>query len=98
MIAVIAKLTVKPEKKEKALETIQTLMKHVAEEEGTVSYSVNMSDQEPDTLVFIEHYRDMDALSAHSESPHFKEFMKQSAEFAAARPEITVYNQIASIY
>ena len=98
MIAVIAKLPVKPEKKEKALETIQTLMRRVAEEEGTVSYTINMSDQDPDTLVFIEHYRDMDALTAHSESPHFKEFMKQSAEFATARPEITVYNQIASIY
>lgn len=97
MIAVIAKLAVKPEKKEEALESIQNLMKYVADEEGTVSYSVNMNEQDPDTLVFIEHYRDMEALAAHSESPHFKEFMKQSKEFAATRPEITVYNQIASI-
>lgn len=97
MLAVIAKLPVQPEKKQEALETIRDLMTHVAEEEGTLSYTLNINDQDPDTLVFIEHYRDMDALSAHSSSPHFKEFMKQSMSFAAGKPEITVYNQIDAI-
>ncbi len=97
MLAVIAKLPVQPEKKQEALETIKDLMSHVAKEEGTLSYSLNINEQEPDTLVFIEHYRDMDALSAHSSTPHFKEFMKQSMTFAAGKPEITVYNQIHSI-
>ncbi len=97
MIAVIAKLPVRPEKKEEALETVQSFMSKVAEEEGCVSYTLNINDQDPDTLVFIEHYRDMRALGAHSESPHFKEFMKQSKAFAAGKPEITVYNQVAAV-
>lgn len=97
MLAVIAKLPVKPEKNQEARETIRDLMSHVAAEEGTLSYTLNINDQDPNTLVFIEHYRDMAALSAHSESPHFKEFIKQSMNFAAGKPEITVYNQIESI-
>jgi quinol monooxygenase YgiN len=97
MIAVIARIPVKPEKKEQALETIRNLMTKVAEEEGTLSYSVNINEQDPDTLVFIEHYRDMDALSVHGQTPHFKDFMKQAAEFASGKPEITVYKQVASI-
>jgi quinol monooxygenase YgiN len=97
MIAVIAKIPVQPEKKEDALEAVKTLMTHVSQEEGTLLYTVNINDQDPNTLVFIEQYRDMEALNAHGASPHFKEFMKQSKEFAAGKPEINIYNQVASI-
>ena len=97
MIAVIAKIPVVPEKKQQALEVIRNLMKEVANEEGTLFYSVNVSDQDPNTLVFIERYKDMEAVSAHSSTPHFKEFMSKVAEFGAAKPEITLYQEIESV-
>lgn len=97
MIAVIAKVPVIPEKKQEALDAVKILMSNVAGEEGTLSYTLNVNQKDPNTLVFIERYRDSKALQAHGETPHFKDFMGKAAGFAAGKPEITVYEEIDSI-
>ncbi|MGB9499839.1 MAG: putative quinol monooxygenase [Dissulfuribacterales bacterium] len=97
MIAVIAKIPVQPEKKEEALEAVKKLMAQVAKEKGTLYYTLNINDKEPDTFVFIERYQDMDALTVHSSTPHFKEFMENAMTFAAGAPEINVLNEIDAI-
>jgi quinol monooxygenase YgiN len=97
MIAVIAKIPIVPEKKNEALEEIQNLMKEVAKEEGTLFYSVNVNKKDPNTLVFIERYQDMDAVTAHSTAPHFKEFTSRAAGFFAGKPEIILYEELESV-
>ncbi|MDZ7833539.1 MAG: putative quinol monooxygenase [Desulfobacterales bacterium] len=97
MIAVIAKLPVIPEKREAALAAAKELMAGVADEEGTINYSLNIDEQDPDTFIFIERYQDMAALTAHSATPHFKAFMERAAEFAAEAPEIRVLTELESI-
>jgi len=97
MIAVIAKIPVQKEKKEDALAAVKTLMAGVAKEEGTLYYTLNIDEKNPDTLVFMERYKDMDALTAHSSTPYFKEFMEKAKTFAAGPPEISVLNEIDSI-
>jgi quinol monooxygenase YgiN len=39
----------------------------------------------------------MDAVSAHSSTPYFKDFMGKVAGFAAGKPEITLYEEIESV-
>ena len=97
MIAVIAKVPLKPENKEEAIEEVKALMAKVAEEEGTLYYTVNIDQNNPDTLVFIERYKDMNALSAHGSTPHFQEFMGKAMSFAAGPPEIVTLNELHSI-
>ena len=97
MISVIAKVPVQTEKKEEALAAVKKLMAQVTKEEGTLYYTLNINDKEPDTFVFIERYQDMDALTVHSSTPHFKEFMEKAMTFAAGAPEITVLNEVDSI-
>lgn len=97
MLSVIAKLPVQPEKKQEALDAVKALMSKVSQEEGTLFYSVNVNEKDPNTLVIIERYRDRDALDAHGSTPHFKEFMSQAANFAAGKPEITVYEEIEAV-
>ena len=97
MIAVIAKVPTQPEKKDEAIEAVKKLMAQVAKEEGTLSYTLNIDKKNPDTLVFIERYLDMDSLSVHSATPHFKEFMEKAMSFASGHPEITVLEEIDSI-
>jgi quinol monooxygenase YgiN len=97
MIAVIAKIPVKPEAKDEAIEEIKALMAKVAEEEGTLHYTLNVDRNNPDTLVFIERYTDMDALKAHGATEHFQEFMGKSMNFAAGPPDIVVLEEIHSI-
>ncbi|HMA86943.1 MAG TPA: putative quinol monooxygenase [Desulfosalsimonadaceae bacterium] len=97
MIAVIATLPVKPEKREEALAAVKELMAGVADEDGTIDYTLNIDEQDPDTFIFIERYQDMAALTAHSATPHFKAFMDKASEFAADAPEIRVLTELESI-
>jgi quinol monooxygenase YgiN len=97
MIAVIAKIPVKPEAKDEAIEAVKVLMAGVAKEEGTLHYTLNIAQNDPNTLVFMERYKDMDALSVHGSTPHFQEFMEKSMSLAAGPPEIVVMDEIHSI-
>ena len=97
MIAVIAKVPIQVEKKEAALAAAKKLIEKVATEEGTLYYTLNMDENNPDTLIFIERYKDMDALAAHGSTPYFKEFMESAMTFAAGKPEINLFKEINSI-
>ncbi len=97
MIAVIAKLPVKPEARDDAIAGVKSLMAKVAEEEGTLHYTLNIDQNNPDVLVFIERYTDMDALGRHSSTPHFQEFMGKVGSFMAGPPEIVTLEEIQSI-
>jgi quinol monooxygenase YgiN len=97
MLSVIARIPVKEEKFDEAVEAFKQLMSEVAKEEGTLSYSLNVSKAEPLTLVVMERYKDKEALAAHSATPHFKAFSAKGAEFFAGKPDILVLNELASI-
>jgi quinol monooxygenase YgiN len=97
MIAVIAKIPVKPESKEEAIKEIKRLMAKVAKEEGTLHYSVNIDQNNPNTLVFVERYKDVGALGIHGSTPYFQEFMGKSSSFTSGPPEIIVMDEILSI-
>ncbi len=43
-------------------------------EPGCVSYIPHQLQDDPDTVLIYEQYRDDQALAAHRESPHFKQF------------------------
>jgi len=97
MISVIAKIPIKEGKFEEAIQAFQELMVQVAKEEGTLSYTLNRAQSNPNTLVIMERYKDKAALDAHSSSPHFKAFLPRSAALMAGKPEITVMEEIHSI-
>jgi quinol monooxygenase YgiN len=97
MISVIAKVPVKPDAKENAIKEVKALMAEVAKEKGTLHYTLNVNPNEPNTLVFMERYKDMDALSAHGSSPAFLEFMGKAGAFMSGPPEIVTFEEIHSI-
>ena len=97
MIGLIAHVPVQEGKVEEAIEMFRELMLKVAEEEGTLSYTLNRSEKDPNTLVMMERYKDKSALDFHSSSPHFKEFSSKLPAILAGKPEIVVMEEIASI-
>ena len=97
MIAVIAKVPIKSENKDEAIAEVKVLMSKVAEEEGTLHYTLNIDQNDPDTFVFIERYKDMEALGAHGSTQHFQDFMGKAMSFAAGPPEIITLDEIHSI-
>ena len=97
MIALVAKLPIKEGKVDEFIEIFKGLMAHVAEEDGTLMYTLNRDQADPNTLIVMERYRDKAALDAHSSTPHFKEFFKKSGEFIAGRPEMIMMDEVAAI-
>jgi quinol monooxygenase YgiN len=94
MISVIAKLVVQDGKTEEILAAFKTLLPQVANEKGTLLYSLNTNPNDPNAIVVIERYVDKAALNEHSSTPHFKAFSKTLGAVLAAKPEITILQEI----
>ena len=97
MISVIAKIPIKEGKVEEAIDAFKGLMVQVAKEEGTLMYTMNRAQSNPNTLIIMERYQDKAALDIHSSTPYFKAFFAKSREFIGGKPEITVLEEIHSI-
>jgi quinol monooxygenase YgiN len=96
MVSVIAKLPIKEGKVEEAIAAVKELMVQVAREEGTLMYTLNRDQSNPNTLVIMERYKDKAAFDVHSSTPHFKAFFAKSKAFIGGRPEIAVMEEIHS--
>jgi quinol monooxygenase YgiN len=96
MISMIAKLPVKEDKVEEAIAAIKEFMVQVAKEEGTLSYTLNRDPKNPNTLVFMERYKDKAALDAHMASPHFQAFLAKGMPMLAGQPEMITMEEICS--
>jgi quinol monooxygenase YgiN len=97
MLSIIAKIPVKEEKLNEAIEAVKQLMMGVGKEDGTLFYTLNISKSAPNTLVIMERYKDKEALGVHSSTPHFKSFMSKAGELFSGKPEITIMDELASI-
>jgi quinol monooxygenase YgiN len=94
MISVIARLMVQEGKAEQIIDTFREFLKSVANEEGTMLYSLNRKPSDPNTIVVIERYKDKEALNAHSGSIHFKEFSAKLGSVLAAKPDIMILDEL----
>ena len=96
MISLIAKLPIKEDKMDEAVAAIRELVTEVAKEEGTMFYTLNRDSKNPNTLVFMERYRDKDALNVHSNTPNFKAFFAKSGAWLSGKPEVMFMEEILS--
>ena len=76
MLAIIAKMKIKEGSIDEAIKLFEAVVPKVREEDGTLAYGICRDKANPNLLVVIERYRDMEAIQAHSSSAHFKEFSK----------------------
>jgi quinol monooxygenase YgiN len=97
MLGLIANIPVQEGKVEEAIEMFRGLMVKVAEEEGTLSYTLNRSNNDPNILVVMERYKDKAALDFHASTRHFKEFSSRLPAILAGKPEINVLEEVLSI-
>jgi quinol monooxygenase YgiN len=73
---------------------LQASLEHVRRsrtEPGCLLHSVHQSVEDPLLVVFLEHWADRDALTAHFAQPGSNEFVKTVAALAAERPSIEIY-------
>ncbi len=67
--SIFAKLTAKPGKRDEVVAAFEKMAAAVADEPGTLVYSVNLDNADENALWIFELYTDDEALAAHSSSP-----------------------------
>ena len=72
MISFIVRLKFAAEERSDIAETLRLLAAASRQEPGCVSYIPHQVEDDPDTVVIYEQYRDAAALTAHRASDHFK--------------------------
>ena len=94
MIHVIAIITAKPGQREKILEAARANLANVRAEDGCIEYNIALDAEDigpfqaklgADTFVFVEKWRDANALKAHAAAPHMKEYGGKIKDFVASR-------------
>jgi quinol monooxygenase YgiN len=72
MVSFVVRFKFAPEDRAEMAEAARVLAAASRLEPGCVSYIPHTSEDDPDTIVIYEQYRDDEALAAHRETPHFK--------------------------
>lgn len=83
MVYVIAHLKAHAGKGDEVVALAAPLIESTRKEAGCISYELYRKAAEPDTLVFVESWRDRAAVDAHFSEPHLKSFQAAMAELLA---------------
>jgi quinol monooxygenase YgiN len=75
-LTIVATITVKAEYKEDVYKAIKTVVDATRKESGNIFYDVFEDVKNPLKLTFIETWKSQDAINAHNNSTHFKDFVK----------------------
>ena len=97
MLTVVAKLKVKADLAATFEEEARKLIAHVqANEPGTQSYILHRSTADPTVYLFYEVYADQAAFATHGGSPAMQAFFGAMRGVLDGRPELEMYEAIAS--
>ena len=96
MISLFVKIPLKEGKAGEFTEAFKEIAVGVATEKSNLLYSLNFAKDAPDTAIIIERYIDQDALTAHSQSDHYKAFGSRIGSLTAGAPEITFMEEVCA--
>lgn len=91
MIVVIAKVSVKPERKQELLKLAEGVIAATRAEEGCISYTLLDNPYDPGGCLFVEEWTDLPALQKHAASAHIADWRKQSRDLMTAKTTVKVY-------
>jgi len=94
MIRVVAKFSMKPEKKDEAMPLFEELIKLTRQEDGCNGYDLAKSTADDNLLVVLESWRDKEALDKHSASEHFTRIVPQLVGMCIDNPSIDSFIQV----
>ena len=94
MIKIVAKNYVKPECVQAFKDTAKELIEKSRAEEGNIFYTLNVSVNDPSTLVFIENWKDQAAIEFHNKSEHFTGIVPKLGQLCAREGEVELFVEI----
>lgn len=94
MLKIVASAPVKPECKAQFIETARPLIAASRAEEGNISYDLHESITDPNTMAFIELWKDQAAIDFHNATEHFTTICPKFADFFAGPMSVTIYREV----
>ena len=94
MIKIVAKNYVKAEYVQAFIDTAKELIEKSREEEGNIFYTLNVSKNDPNTLVFIENWKDQASINFHNKTYHFTSIVPKLAEMCDGEGSVELYDEI----
>jgi quinol monooxygenase YgiN len=88
MIVLHAAFPIDPEKREEALELVETLVEESNREAGMIDYRATTDVLDENTVRFFERYEDAEAFESHTQTDHFREFEAALPDLLAGEPEV----------
>lgn len=94
MIKIVAKMLVQEGKVEEFKAVAAELVEKSQMEEGNVYYSLNVSVDNPNLLVFLECWKDQEAIDIHNATEHFTRIVPQMGALCAQPAVIELFREI----
>lgn len=95
MIVVTGRVRTDADKRDQLIAVAQKVASASREEAGCVSYRVFEDTEQPNHFVFVEEWKDEEALQEHFRTSHIAEFMQAIRATLIAPPDVK-FHQIAS--
>ena len=77
MIIVHGTVPIKPDCRDEALSLAREMSAATQAEDGCISYDFYVGLSDPNTLVLLQEWESMEALSAHFRTRHLREFLRE---------------------
>ena len=94
MIKIVAKNYVKPECVQLFKDTAKELIEKSRAEEGNIFYTLNVSKNDPNTLVFIEDWKDQAAIDFHNHTDHFLNILPKLAKLCNGEGDVELFDEV----
>jgi quinol monooxygenase YgiN len=94
MITIVAKKTIKKEKKEEFKNLASKLIEESRKEEGCIEYGLYEDLNNSSVVAFIERWENEEAIKLHNSTKHFTTLVPELAKFQEGETEITLYKKL----
>ena len=94
MIKIVAKMVIKKDKVGEFKQTAKELIEKSRAEAGNVFYTLNQSTEDPQTLLFLECWKDEEAVQIHNASEHFTTILPILGELCESSDPVELYTEL----
>ncbi len=94
MIKIVAKMPVKADQVDTFKSIAKELVEKSAAEEGNLSYSLNVSQADPNCFAIVEFWKDQAAIDFHNATEHFTTLLPKLAELCDGEIGIDLFDTI----
>ena len=94
MVVVLAKIPVKPEKREEFIEKAQHAIVCSRKEAGNISYVLYKSTDNDSDVMYVEEWDSWEALAAHGKAEHLLAFREARKDLLAGESTVKKYEVV----